>query len=130
MLFLRNAHELLGNEKAYFGIGLNTVQSYSSVHFSVEALPWKVITFIWEGKNFMKCFWRETHMCYSEMRSGYSGYLTLLLVVITVFIFFVEDLHWKISTFFWKDKIFMKCFCETQKCFCVTQKREALVWNM
>ena len=59
----------------------------------------------------------ETHMCYSEMGSCYSGYVTLLLEVGGVFIFCVEALHWKTITFFWKGKNFMMLLWEMHMCY-------------
>ena len=37
----------------------------------------------------------EKHMCYSEMRNFYSGYVTLLLEDGAVFIFCIEASHWE-----------------------------------
>ena len=95
--------------------------------FSLEALLWKIIMFF--GR--IKISWipfGKMHMCYCEMTSSSLGYVIVLFEVKAVFIFSVEALLWKIITFFWKGKNFMKCFCE--KCTWVTLKWEATVWDM
>ena len=95
--------------------------------FSLEALIWKKPRSL-KGKQFREMISWETHMSYSEMRSCFSGYVTVFLEVSAVYIFSAEALHWKVITFIWEGKNFMKCFFE--KCTCVTLKWEDIFWNM
>ena len=96
--------------------------------FSLQRLIWKIITFFWKGKYFMKCFC-EKHTCVTlKWEVVIRDMLHLLLEVSAVFIFCVDAWHWKIITFFWKGKNFMKSFFE--KPTCVTLKWVALFRNM
>ena len=97
-------------------------------NFSLVALLLKIITFFWNGKNFMKCF-TENRTCVTlKSEVVIQNILHLLLDVSAVFIFCVEAWYWKIIMFIWKGKNFMKFFCE--KHTCVTLKWEALLGNM
>ena len=96
--------------------------------FSLEALLWKIITYLWKGKNFMKCFSEKRTCVTLKSEVVIRDMLHLLLEVSAMFIFCVEARHWKIIIFIWKGKNFMKFFCE--KHTCVTLKSEALLGNM
>ena len=108
---------------------------YVNVLFDIRAVFIFSISFtlkdnhvVLKGKEFHVMLLWETHLCYCDMQSCYSEYVTLLWEVTAVFIFSVEALHWKITTLIWKGKDFMKCFCEKRTC--VSKKWGALVWNM
>ena len=96
--------------------------------FSLEALLWKIITYLWKGKNFMKCFSEKRTCVTLKSEVVIRDMLHLLLEVSAMFIFCVEARHWKIIIFIWKGKNFMKFFCE--KHTCVTLKSEALLGNI
>ena len=95
--------------------------------FCVEALHWKIKTFIWKVKISWNAFVTNAHvLLWNEKLLFEICYL--LLEVSAVFSFCVEAWHWKIITFIWKGKYFMKCFCEKRTC--VSLKWEEIVWNM
>ena len=119
---------VLWNEKSEFGICQRTVRSKCRVHFYSRNFTLKDNHVLLKGWEFHEILLWETHMCYSEMRRCYLGYVTILLEVSAVFIFCVEALQSKIIRFIWKGKNFLKCFCV--KPSWVTLKWEALVLDM
>ena len=55
----KHTHVLLGNEKPFFVIFKELLEVRTVFLFSIEALLLKIITFFWNGKNFMKRFWEK-----------------------------------------------------------------------
>ena len=102
---MRDTHVLLWNEKLLFRICNTIVRSYHSVHFRCRSFTLIDNHVLLKGYDFHEMLLWEKHMCYSEMRNFYSGYVTLLLEDGAVFNF----LYWsftlgKTHVLLWNEK--------------------------
>ena len=114
--FYENAHVLLWNEKALFGICQRDVKTENTVPFLGRNFTLKDNHVHLKVYEFHEMLMWETHMCYSEMRSICLGYFKVLLKWEQCSCS-VEALLWKIITFFsmciswnafvWNEHVFL-----------------------